>query len=127
MKKSELIKYKKLLVNEKIKLFNELKILQKENLKTPQRDASGDLSGYVYHMADVATDNYNRELSLDLATAEQRALYEIEEALKRIEDKTFGNCLECNEPISKRRLAAVPQTTLCIKCQTKKENKNNSG
>lgn len=123
MNKAELNKYKKLLIQQKIKLFNELKTLQKDNLKTPQRDAVGDLSGYVYHIADVATDNFNRELSLDLATVEQRALYEIEEALKRIEDKNFGNCLDCGQPIAKRRLAAVPQTDLCIKCQTKKEAK----
>ena len=123
MNKRELAKYKKLLIQEKIKLFNELKILEKENLKQPQREATGDLSGYTYHMADVATDNFNRELSLDLATAEQRLLYEIEESLKRIEDGTFGDCLECQEPITKRRLAAIPHTTLCIKCQTKKETK----
>lgn len=123
MNKREMAKYKKLLVEEKIKLFNELKLLEKENLKQPQREATGDLSGYTYHIADVATDNFNRELSLDLATTEQRFLLEIEEALKRIEEGTFGNCLECQKPISLRRLAAVPHTTLCIKCQTKKEEK----
>lgn len=123
MNKRDLAKYKKLLIKEKIKLFNELKILEKENLKQPQREATGDLSGYSYHIADVATDNFNRELSLDLATNEQRILLEIEEALKRIEDGTFGNCLECQASIAKRRLAAVPHTTLCIKCQTKKEAK----
>ncbi len=123
MNKAELNKYKKLLVEEKVKLFNEVKLLEKENLKKAQRETTGDLSGYVYHMADVATDNFNRELSLDLATAEQRLLYEIEEALKRIEEKNFGQCLECGEPITKRRLAALPHTTLCIKCQTKKETK----
>jgi RNA polymerase-binding transcription factor DksA len=90
-------------------------------LRKSQKDASGDISGYSYHMADVATDTYDREFSLGLASSEQEALYEIEDALKRIEDGSFGLCEDCHRIITKIRLKAVPYARLCLKCQEAKE------
>ena len=97
--------------------------ITEESLKTSQRDAAGDLSGYSYHMADMASDNYEREFSLGRVSDEQNLLYLIDEALKRIGDGTYGSCLQCSKQISKRRLDALPHTELCIDCQTKNESK----
>lgn len=123
MARRDLKKYRQLLLKEREDIGGEISHIAKEALKQSQRDATGDLSGYSYHMADVASDNYEREFSLGRATEEQSLLYAIDEALKRIEDGTYGNCLQCAKPISKRRLAVVPHTELCINCQKKNEKK----
>jgi len=123
MPKSKLRGYKELLLKERIKLTNELSTLSKDNLKKSQKDASGDLSGYAYHMADLASDSYDREFSLGLASEEQKKLFSIDEALRRIKDGTYGSCLQCGKVISTKRLKAIPNTELCIDCQKSQEEK----
>lgn len=126
MTKAELAKYKKLLLQKKDRLLEEMRHIEKDAMNQSQREASGDLSGYSFHMADTATDNYDREFSLGLATNAQRILYEIDEALKRIIEKRYGECLSCGEPIPKKRLTAVPYAKLCIQCQSIEEKKQRS-
>lgn len=126
MIRGEAAKYKKLLLAKKARLLADVKHIEKDALKRSQRDASGDLSGYSFHMADSATDNYDREFSLGLATNAQRVLYDIEEALKRISEKRFGACLTCGKPIPKKRLTAVPFAKLCIRCQSSEEKTQRS-
>jgi RNA polymerase-binding protein DksA len=121
--KKELNDFKKLLLKKRGELDDEIKHISDDTLKKSQKDASGDISGYTYHMADVATDNYDREFSLGLASKDRKSLYELEDALKRIEEGTFGVCLDCDSLITKARLKVVPQARLCIKCQEKKEKK----
>ena len=121
MPKWEVKKYKALLLKERERINGQLSHITEDALKKTQRDASGDLSGYSYHMADMASDDYEREFSLGRATEEQKALFSIDEALKRMEDGTYGNCLQCSKPILKKRLKAIPQTELCIECQKTKE------
>jgi len=121
MPKWEVKKYKALLLKERERINGQLSHITEDTLKKSQRDAAGDLSGYSYHMADMASDDYEREFSLGRATEEQKALFSIDEALKRIEDGTYGNCLQCSKPILKKRLKAIPQTELCIECQKTKE------
>jgi RNA polymerase-binding protein DksA len=119
--KKDLKKFKHLLVALRGKTVDEIENITKDTLKTSQREASGDLSGYTLHMADVATDHYDREFSLGIASAEQKIIYQIDEALKRIEDASYGLCLTCEKPISKKRLKAVPFARYCIVCQQKEE------
>lgn len=123
MPKKALKKYKELLLKERVKIGGGITHITEEALKTSQRDASGDLSGYSFHMADIATDNYEREFSLGRASDEQDIIYAIDEALKRIEDGTYGNCPQCGRQIPKKRLDAIPHTELCIACQAKNEGK----
>jgi DnaK suppressor protein len=123
MLKKELNKYKALLVKEREKIGGGINHITQDTLKTSQRDASGDLSGYSFHMADVASDNYEVEFSLGRASDEQNILYTIDEALKRVEDGSYGNCTQCGKQIPKRRLDALPHTELCIVCQSKTESK----
>lgn len=123
MNKKELRKFKDLLEGVRRKIAGDLSHLEKDTLNTSQRDASGDLSGYTFHMADVATDNYDRELNLDIASSEQRLLNDIDSALKKIEDGTYGRCETCDSKISVQRLKAMPYARLCIKCKEEEEKK----
>lgn len=119
--RAELTTFRKLLLRKKQTLVNEIEHISRDTLSRSQRDATGELSGYTFHQADVATDNYDREFSLGLATAEQRIIWEIDEALGRIQDRTFGNCLSCGKRIARRRLQALPYARYCIDCQKKEE------
>jgi len=114
-------KYKKVLLDEKDKVLNQITNLSEDTLKSSQRDSSGDLSGYSMHMADVGTDNFQRELALGLVSNEQQVLYRIEEALKRIEDGSYGKCEVCGNIIKEARLKALPFATMCIGCKEKEE------
>lgn len=121
--KSDLKDFKKIVLKKKEEIFADLKHISDDTLRKSQKEASGDISGYTYHMADVATDNYDREFSLGLASGERKLLYELDDALKRIEEGTFGICDDCKSSIAKIRLKAVPSASLCIKCQQKREKK----
>jgi RNA polymerase-binding protein DksA len=65
----------------------------------------------------------DREMAYMLASKSGRLLYHIDEALRRIEDGTYGNCHSCSKPISAARLEAVPHARLCIECKSKEEDK----
>ena len=121
--KKEFDIFRDLLLEKRKAVMESIQQIEKDTLKKSQREASGDLSGYTYHMADMATDNFDTEFSLNLASAEQRTLYEIDEALKRIEEGTYGDCLLCGKKISSQRLKAVPYASFCIGCQEEEEKK----
>lgn len=120
MTKKEAAQYKKLLLKKREEIAKEIHDIAKENMKSI-KEASGDLSGYSYHMADMASDNYDRELSLNIATGEQKIIYEIDEALKRIDEGGYGICLSCSKKIPVKRLKALPYAKYCIQCQSQEE------
>ena len=121
--KQELADFKKLILKRKEEIIEGIKHISEDTLKKSQKDASGDISGYTYHMADVATDTYDREFSLGLASSEREILYELDDALKKIDEGTFGICEGCKSFITKTRLKAVVYARLCVKCQEKKEKR----
>lgn len=123
LSKKELKEYKKLVLEKKDEILADIKHISDDTLKKSQKEASGDISGYTYHMADVATDNYDREFSLGIASNERKFIYELDDALKRIEDGTFGTCEDCKGLIAKNRLKVVPYARLCVKCQEKREKR----
>ena len=123
MTKKEAAKFKKLLLEKREEILNEIRHIAKESMKS-QKEASGDLSSYSYHMADMASDSYDRELSLNIAGEEQKIIYEIDEALKCIKDGKYGRCITCNKKIPVRRLNALPYVKNCIQCQSKEEKNN---
>ena len=123
MTKKEFDTFRELLLEKRKSVLESIQQIEKDTLKKSQREASGDLSGYTYHMADMATDNFDTEFSLNLVSVEQRALYEIDEALKRIEEGTYGECLLCGKKITPQRLKAVPYASFCILCQEEEEKK----
>ena len=115
--------FRELLLAKRKATLESIRQIAKDTLKKSPREASGDLSGYSYHMADMATDNFDTEFSLNLASVEQRTLYEIDEALKRIEEGTYGDCLACGKKITPQRLKAIPHAAYCISCQEQEEKK----
>lgn len=125
MTKQQLKEFRKQLLDERAKFANEIKAIARETAKNP-REASGDLSSYTVHMADMSADTYERELSMGLASSEHEVFYQIEEALKRLDEGSYGDCQQCGKAIGMSRLKAVPYTALCISCQRAKEQKSRS-
>jgi len=121
--KKDLNDFKKIVLAKKEAIVDDIKHISEDTLKKSQKDAAGDISGYTYHMADVATDTYDREFSLGLASSDRELLYEFDDALKKIEEGTFGICEQCKSLITKIRLRAIPQARFCVKCQEKKEKR----
>jgi DnaK suppressor protein len=79
------------------------------------------MAGYSLHMADSGTDNFDRDFALSLLSSDQDAIYEIEEALKRIEKNTYGVCELTNKPIPRARLEAIPWTRFTVQAQAQLE------
>ena len=103
------------------RVVDEIAFLAGDNLNRSPKESSGDLSSYSFHMADQGTDNFDREFALNLVSSEQDALYEIDEALQRIEAGTYGACDVCGRGIEKARLKALPFAKMCIRCKSEAE------
>jgi len=127
MKKKDLEKYEALLLAKRKELVEEMGLLKKSSLNSTVKEASGELSSYSTHMADQGTDADEREKAFLFASKSGRLLYHIDEALRRVNDKTFGKCQECGQEISQARLEAVPHARLCIACKEKEEKKKALG
>ena len=85
------------------------------------QESAQELAGYSLHMADSGTDNFDRDFALSLLSSDQDAVYEIEEALKRIEKKTYGVCELTGKPIPRARLEAIPWTRFTVEAQAQLE------
>ena len=85
------------------------------------KESAQEMAGYSLHMADSGTDNFDRDFALSLLSSDQDAVYEIEEALKRIEKKTYGVCELTSKPIPKARLEAIPWTRFTVEAQAQLE------
>ncbi|HHD11457.1 MAG TPA: TraR/DksA family transcriptional regulator, partial [Deltaproteobacteria bacterium] len=101
------------LLEEKKKLLNEVS----QKVRT-ESDASKFEIGDIY---DIASSERERELTLMLGDREREKLHEIDMALERLQDKDYGICEECGEPIGEARLRALPFTRVCVDCKTKAE------
>lgn len=119
--KKELNFYQEKLFNLRDEIYTQMQDLSEETLRKSQKEMSGDFSGYSIHMADVATDNYDREFNLGLVSNERKVLLEIDEALNRIKDSSYGICLKCEEHIDEARLNAIPYARYCKACKEKLE------
>jgi RNA polymerase-binding transcription factor DksA len=84
-------------------------------------DSAQEVSSFGMHMADTGTDHFNRDFALSLLSADQDALYEVEQALKRIQKGTYGLCEMTGKPIPKTRLEAIPWTRFTVEAQAQLE------
>jgi YteA family regulatory protein len=109
-------RFREALLEERTRVQAALENLQEETSGTLSEDA-GEQSAYDNHLADTATETYDRELDYTLEENSQHVLAEIEAALKRIEEGTYGICSNCGNQIPEERLEALPWATLCIDCQ----------
>ena len=121
MKKKDADHFEKRLLDERGKLVKELRHLDETVLNQSLRDATGDLSAYSFHMADMGTDSMEREKAFLAASAEGRNLLDVDEALRRLYRGEYGNCQVCDAEIPRKRLDAVPHATLCLPCKEKEE------
>ena len=121
MKKSEMRPYKKKLELQRAILAGDINHMEEEALKKNRKDSSGDLSNMPVHLADVSSDNYEQEFTLGLMENKGEVLSEIEHALEKMNDGTYGFCETCQKRIKKGRLEAIPYTRYCISCQEKAE------
>lgn len=127
MNKKELKKFEELLLAKREELVGDIGHLRKNAMDSTPTEAAGDLSTHAYHMADQGTDAEEREKSFYFASKSGRFLYHIDEALRRIQDGTYGKCEGCNNDISVARLEAVPHARLCIACKEKDEQQKARG
>ena len=85
------------------------------------KESAQEMAGYSLHMADSGTDNFDRDFALSLLSSDQDAIYEIEEALKRIEKGTYGTCELTGKLIPAPRLEAIPWTRFTVEAQSQLE------
>ena len=125
--KKDLQHFKDKLIAEKKKVFEEMGEIQHENLKQSIADQAGENSRYSYHLGDTASLAYGREFSMGLAERQQKYMEQIDEALQRIEDGTYGVCLVTGEAISIERLNEVPVAKYSIKGKEIMEKRKQRG
>jgi DnaK suppressor protein len=92
-----------------------------ENVRGDQATALESVDDGVKDSADMSMQDENQELALRLGERESQAVAEIDEALRRIDEGTYGQCERCGKPIDERRLEAVPTARFDAKCQTEIE------
>ena len=121
MNKRERKKFEKLLLGLREKKLEYIGMLRELAISRTQRDASGDISAFTSHPADISTESDEREKVASLITRETQILKELEAALERIADASYGKCDVCGGDIPPPRLQALPFATLCVKCQAEAE------
>jgi len=113
----ELAAYREILVEERAKLIGDLSAMESAALQT----GDDNLSKLPVHMADIGSDVYQQDLNLGLAETESRRLNEINDALERIRDRTYGVCLYTGNPIPPARLEAKPWAKYTIEAARLRE------
>ena len=111
--KPEWVRLHKHLIELRERLTNQMTGLAKES--------AVEMEGYSLHMADSGTDNFDRDFALSLLSSDQDAIYEIDEALKRLQKGTYGICELTGKPIPRARLEAIPWTRFTVEAQAQLE------
>ena len=109
---AEIRRFKALLLEKQKEILGTVISMEDGALRT----ARTDLSNMPFHMADMGSDNFEQENTLGLMASERHLLMDIENALLRIEEGTYGICEGNGEPIRKARLKAIPWARYCLKC-----------
>ena len=103
-------------------LLDSMNGVAKDSLRA--RAEGSEASAFGMHQADAGSDAYDRDFALSLLSQEQDSLYEIDEALKRIDTGSYGVCEMSGKPILHARLEALPLTRYTVECQSEIEKKN---
>lgn len=99
----------------------DLHLRLREQMSGLAKESQTEMENYSLHMGDSGTDNFDRDFALSLLSSDQDAIYEIEEALKRIEKGTYGVCELTAKPIPKARLEAIPWARFTVEAQAQLE------
>ncbi len=106
-------------------LLDQMSGVARDTLRS--RAEGNEASAFGMHQADAGSDAYDRDFALNLLSQEQDALYEIEEALKRVEHGTYGICEMSGDTIPVARLEALPFARFTVECQEQLEKQEMSG
>ena len=117
LSKKQLQEFRELLLTKRKSLLGDMTGIQSTTIGRNLQESSGDLSNMPTHQADIGSDNFEYEFTLGLLESERSLLREVNEALERIEDGTYGVCLGTGEPIGIPRLKARPWCKYCIEFQ----------
>jgi len=120
MKAAEVASLKDVLERERDRVLAEIAEFEIEGQETLS-DVSGE-NNYRDHMADQGSATFSRELEMTLEERARESLAQIERALARIADGTYGVCVRCGDAILAERLEAMPEAELCISCKEREEN-----
>jgi DnaK suppressor protein len=104
----------------KLRLFRENLVRKKLSLTDMVVRTEGygrEKEPAIQDVADMAVESYTKEFMFGKSSGDRAVLQLIQEALERIEDKSFGSCVHCGEPIQPKRLEAVPWAPFCLRCQ----------
>ena len=112
----ELETYKSRLIALRDRIRGDVSTMADGALSQSRSEAAGDLSIMPLHMADIGTDNFEKEQTLSFIQSDHATLKLIEEALVRIKDGTYGTCEDCGAEIPKVRLNVLPYTASCVHC-----------
>jgi RNA polymerase-binding transcription factor len=108
-------RFKGLLEEERRRVLDAIEYLHKENPGSIEEETEDETTDN--HIAETATATLDREIDYTLEENSEHVLSEIEGALVRIEEGTYGTCVNCGKPIAEERLAAIPWATYCIDCK----------
>ena len=122
LRTDEMRSLRTLLLARKAELLDSYSNLE-EDARLKGKEA-GELSAVPVHPADLGSDSFAQSLSLALLENESTAIREIDLALDRMDQGTYGTCEECGDSIGRTRLRALPQATLCRACKTLEESLN---
>src|SRR4051794_40926218 len=99
-----------------------------ENLTEESEDENlSELSGLDQHQADIGTETFEREKDLSILEQIEAELADVEHALRRLDDGTYGTCEACGNPIGEERLEAMPATRFCVNDQAEAEREARMG
>ena len=113
---ADLETYKNRLIALRSRIRGDVSTMADSALSQSRSEAAGDLSAMPLHMADIGTDNFEREQTLSFIQSDNETLRLIDEALTRIKDGTYGICESCGCTIPKVRLNVLPFTDSCVRC-----------
>lgn len=116
-------KYRKIIQKQLEETRNTIGSMRKNDNNGQDRNSPTELSNYDNHPAEMATELFQQEMSSALQIHAENIEHEMEDALKRIDDGTYGICAHCGEEISPERLDAMPYAKLCVKCEEKAEDR----
>ena len=121
MKVADMRPFRKVLEQLRSRLLGDVSTMADTALGTGGAQDQGPSSRKPVHMDDLGSEAFDQEFTLSLMENEEDTLHMVDQALARIRRKTFGNCVECDGIITKKRLEALPYAPTCIRCAEKLE------
>jgi len=122
MKPESVKPYKERLLALRARLRGDVRQMAEGALECTRGQGNGDVSTMPIHMADIGSDNFEKEFTLGLMESADQILRRIEDALERIEDGKYGVCDDCEKKIRKSRLNAIPYAIHCVGCAANHEH-----